>query len=288
MCGRQASLLAGDCQDLSSTSLPLPSPQVDIGQGRKPPGYYVQRSNGLFPAPWPQDCPELSIVCKRFELLGMFLAKCLQDGRRVDLPLSPPFFKMLCSATPSTCSEPRLPSPAEPEPHTPSPAEPVGGEDVEGEEVEEEEEGEGPEDELAGSNRAHRSPSPSGGSSPGDGLRADSAGAGSKETEVLLPLEEIPKEGEGKPELVLQELEVAAGASPSPAWFAGTLGLDDLVDVDPFRARFLLQLRVLASERERVAGGDAVSPAQRERLLAELSLPGAEENLPGPHLQDLW
>ncbi|XP_036397798.1 E3 ubiquitin-protein ligase HECTD1 isoform X4 [Megalops cyprinoides] len=72
------------------------SRQVDLGGGLKPPGYYVQRSCGLFPAPFPQDSDELERISKLFLFLGIFLAKCIQDNRLVDLPISRPFFKLLC------------------------------------------------------------------------------------------------------------------------------------------------------------------------------------------------
>ncbi|XP_053488076.1 E3 ubiquitin-protein ligase HECTD1 isoform X6 [Ictalurus furcatus] len=72
------------------------SRQVDLGGGLKPPGYYVQRSCGLFPAPFPQDSDELERIAKLFLFLGIFLAKCIQDNRLVDLPVSQPFFKLLC------------------------------------------------------------------------------------------------------------------------------------------------------------------------------------------------
>ncbi|XP_041131227.1 E3 ubiquitin-protein ligase HECTD1 isoform X4 [Polyodon spathula] len=72
------------------------SRQVDLGGGLKPPGYYVQRSCGLFPAPFPQDSDELDRISKLFLLLGVFLAKCIQDNRLVDLPISRPFFKLMC------------------------------------------------------------------------------------------------------------------------------------------------------------------------------------------------
>ncbi|XP_030211595.1 E3 ubiquitin-protein ligase HECTD1 isoform X1 [Gadus morhua] len=72
------------------------SRQVDLGGGRKPPGYYVQRSCGLFPAPFPQDSEEVEPISKLFHFLGVFLAKCIQDNRLVDLPVSQPFFRLLC------------------------------------------------------------------------------------------------------------------------------------------------------------------------------------------------
>lgn len=72
------------------------SRQVYLGGGLKPPGFYVQRSCGLFPAPFPQDSDELDRITKLFLFLGVFLAKCIQDNRLVDLPISQPFFKLLC------------------------------------------------------------------------------------------------------------------------------------------------------------------------------------------------
>ncbi|XP_072939169.1 E3 ubiquitin-protein ligase Ufd4 isoform X2 [Epargyreus clarus] len=62
----------------------------------KPPGYYVSRAEGLFPAPLPQDSSICDKVCKYFWFLGVFLAKVLQDGRLVDLPLSEPFLRIMC------------------------------------------------------------------------------------------------------------------------------------------------------------------------------------------------
>ncbi|XP_066922502.1 E3 ubiquitin-protein ligase HECTD1-like [Clytia hemisphaerica] len=58
---------------------------------------YSRHNNGLFPAPFPQDSPDMTRICQLFAFLGIFLAKCLQDNRLVDIPLSSPFFKMLCA-----------------------------------------------------------------------------------------------------------------------------------------------------------------------------------------------
>ncbi|VDP78324.1 unnamed protein product [Echinostoma caproni] len=55
---------------------------------------YVNTAHGLFPAAWPQDrIPEQ--VLYRFYILGITVAKCLQDNRRIDLPFSPPLLKLL-------------------------------------------------------------------------------------------------------------------------------------------------------------------------------------------------
>ena len=93
-------LVAGEFQrsDLSmwlSDDTDLTSDQ-DLGNGEKPPGYYVIRSGGLFPSPLPQDSPLCKKVSGLFYILGVFLAKTLQDGRLVDLPLSDAFLKLIC------------------------------------------------------------------------------------------------------------------------------------------------------------------------------------------------
>ncbi|KAI4376112.1 hypothetical protein MLD38_013904 [Melastoma candidum] len=55
---------------------------------------------GLFPCPWPpntdlSDGSRFSKVIGYFCLLGHVMAKALQDGRLVDLPLSPAFYKLV-------------------------------------------------------------------------------------------------------------------------------------------------------------------------------------------------
>ncbi|KAH8849620.1 E3 ubiquitin-protein ligase [Schistosoma japonicum] len=55
---------------------------------------YVNTPHGLFPAPWPGDQVPESVLY-RFFILGITVAKCLQDNRRIDLPLSPPLLKLL-------------------------------------------------------------------------------------------------------------------------------------------------------------------------------------------------
>ncbi|XP_061382939.1 E3 ubiquitin-protein ligase Ufd4 isoform X3 [Danaus plexippus] len=99
-------LVAAELQraDLSMWLSDSPAPTLDAELAplpltlpdEKPPGYYVTRAGGLFPAPLPQDSPICDKVCKYFWFLGVFLAKVLQDGRLVDLPLSEPFLRIMC------------------------------------------------------------------------------------------------------------------------------------------------------------------------------------------------
>ena len=182
----------------------------------KPPGYYVQRSYGLFPAPWPQDTPELARVSKCFELLGMFIAKCLQDNRRVDLPLAMPLLKLMCTVG----KEPSADA---------------------GEDTTQTVENDSPQQEsnnnvesVPVSNQRLQSQAPSG----------DTGEASSKLLLASGEKEEISKDGGEKEEVVLEELSAGESQSEVP-WFAGILDAEDLAAVNPFRARFLTQVFVV-------------------------------------------
>ncbi|CAK9179976.1 unnamed protein product [Ilex paraguariensis] len=60
----------------------------------------IQAPLGLFPRPWPpnsdaSDGSKLYKVIEYFRLLGRVMAKALQDGRLLDLPLSTAFYKLV-------------------------------------------------------------------------------------------------------------------------------------------------------------------------------------------------
>lgn len=78
----------------------------------KPVGFYVRRLSGLFPAPLPQESDVCDKVAEYFWFLGVFLAKVLQDGRLVDLPLSNSFLQLLCHN--KSLSKVRIPIGAKP------------------------------------------------------------------------------------------------------------------------------------------------------------------------------
>ncbi|KAF6134782.1 hypothetical protein GIB67_002183 [Kingdonia uniflora] len=67
--------------------------------GHEDSGYLVA-SFGLFPRPWSASLSssketQFSEVIKKFVLLGKIVAKALQDGRVLDLPLSKAFYKLM-------------------------------------------------------------------------------------------------------------------------------------------------------------------------------------------------
>lgn len=71
--------------------------QVDKGRGSKPASHYVQHPGGLCPAPLPQtDYANIERVETLFTFIGSLFAKCIQDGRLIDIPLSHSFLKMMC------------------------------------------------------------------------------------------------------------------------------------------------------------------------------------------------
>ncbi|KAI1717567.1 HECT-domain (ubiquitin-transferase) domain-containing protein [Ditylenchus destructor] len=79
-----------------------------LGDGEaKPPGFYVRRAGGLFPAFLPQgsDTEECKMVSGLFTIFGVFLAKVLQDNRLVDIPLSPAFLRLILSPQVSKCAD---------------------------------------------------------------------------------------------------------------------------------------------------------------------------------------
>lgn len=84
------------CMWICDDELNTEAEYVDLGEGMKPPGYYVRRISGLFPAPLPQNAEICDKAVKYFWFLGVFLAKVLQDNRLVDLPLSKSFLKLMC------------------------------------------------------------------------------------------------------------------------------------------------------------------------------------------------
>ncbi|PKI52859.1 hypothetical protein CRG98_026690 [Punica granatum] len=92
----------------SSSSSLKPSMDVDLneqndGKSAEPAagnGNIVLAPLGLFPRPWPpnsdaSDGSKFSKVIEYFRLIGRVMAKALQDGRLLDLPLSTAFYKIV-------------------------------------------------------------------------------------------------------------------------------------------------------------------------------------------------
>ncbi|XP_077221227.1 E3 ubiquitin-protein ligase UPL3-like [Tasmannia lanceolata] len=92
----------------SNSSLKMAEMEIDGGEQKNRKNVYlsdgsrdfIQAPLGLFPRPWPpnadaSDGSQFSKVIEYFRLVGQVMAKALQDGRLLDLPLSTAFYKLV-------------------------------------------------------------------------------------------------------------------------------------------------------------------------------------------------
>ena len=218
------------------------------------------------------------------------MAKCIQDGRRVDLPLSRPFFKLMCSTPKQATMSPDhvtqldieeclSPTQEEVEPQSQPPDANINEDENE--------------------NSALQSNQQRSGSSIGNGNGTASAdrvrsvvGAGLKEAELLVTATqaEISKDGSSKEDvLTLEEISSCPQRSSSTVpWFTGILDNDDFAEINPFRAKFLQQLDELVRQRDSIMEEESLDMGEKERRLSDIALPGEQENIPGVKLEDLW
>ncbi|XP_065182623.1 E3 ubiquitin-protein ligase HECTD1-like [Sycon ciliatum] len=225
--------------------------EVDIGSGVRQAGYYVQRHGGLFPAPYPQDWPGLDSIVRLFHFLGTFLAKCLQDNRLVDIPLSNAFLKLLCSGqagvssdgyTLSSCFTTPVPSYMTPVPELDTPVR----------------------------TPTDKAPTPLGGSNlpltrSASGFTDNLSGAPS-------PIRWsgwTPPPGLRSP--------VAAANPTSQSWYSDILTSIDHEAVDSYRAKFLDQLRTLDAKRKELAASGPAEETEQAIASLKLSMPNGDE-----------
>ena len=242
--------------------------------GVKPPGYYIQASSGLFPAPIPEYSPELKRICGHFELLGMFLAKCIQDGRRVDIPLSLSFFKLMCCA-------PNVPA-----------EEKNAKQEESKKEKNENQVPKQEEEEEAGSQQRHYQDN-RGDNDGGAGVKEQRliAEASEEETEEdeVVSTKDASKEDAVEDYRVSQEEADSLPSSPLvppglDPWFRGLLTRDDFISVDPHRGQFLSDLCDLVSRRDAILSDPLLTEEERQQLVSELTL---REKAGGGKVEDL-
>ena len=236
----------------------------------------------------------------------MFMAKCIQDGRRMDLPLSLPFFKLMCTSWERDNTGNR---------------ESVVDEEEEVMVVREEGEqvthmlsqnisrqlgrtAETTNDEDSDCDRnvttsleEHRREINS------DILILDTTGVGSaneasrpqyhgeagvKEVELVLAnhMTEISKDGGPKDRVTLEQVE--GEGLEERGWFEDILDCADLLEVSQYQGKFLQQLDLLVQERDAIRSKENLSSQEKEREISRLTLPGSEENIPGTSLENLW
>lgn len=193
----------------------------DIGEGKKPPGYYVARHSGLFPAPLPQDSEICTKVTRLFWFLGVFLAKTLQDNRLVDLPLSNAMLKLICQGEISSTVKKRA--------HITQKNHPTIDNNV-------------------------------------DDVMTSST------LSILSEESDLDSSGD-KSNLSIQE-----------SWFSNILQLEDLVEVDPSRGQFLVQLQELIGRKQNVVATTSELNHSSEEALEGLVLELGDHSV---NLQDL-
>ncbi|XP_057377283.1 E3 ubiquitin-protein ligase Ufd4-like [Daphnia carinata] len=240
---RDLALWICDDEDDDVTSAETAASVADSGV--KPPGYYVVRPSGLFPAPLPQDSP----ICDRAEqlywFLGVFLAKALQDGRLVDLPLSTPFLKLLCQGDVSCPAQ-----------------QPVFVNS---------------DSKRAKTYRAGSHPPPQQPPPPPTPVPSSQQQQQQQEVEDPMTSSVFSQDGD----VLGGNGKTLTGSNsprdPSLPWFSGFLSHEDLAIVDPTRGRFLLQLRALATRRRQILTDPTLSHEDRCRQADNLAL--AQPNL---------
>ena len=219
------------------------------------------------------------------------MAKCIQDRRRVDLPLSRPFFKLMCSTAKHQTTPPpdhvttqsEHPSPTHEEREPPNQLQRPDTNNINEEENE---------NSAVQSNQQRSSSSIGNGNGTASAARVRNVvGAGLKEAELLVTAAqvEISKDGSSKDVLTLEEISSTAPTSGSAVpWFTSILDNEDFAEVNPFRAKFLQQLDDLVQERDSVMEDESLDAGEREKRLAAITLPGEQENIPGVKIDDLW
>ncbi|KAL9141695.1 hypothetical protein ABFS82_14G121300 [Erythranthe guttata] len=85
----------------SSSSFGRPSMEIEVDNSASAGGKdIIHAPLGLFPCPWPPNADtsaasQFSKAIEYYRLLGRVMAKALQDGRLLDLPLSSAFYKLV-------------------------------------------------------------------------------------------------------------------------------------------------------------------------------------------------
>ena len=228
--------------------------QVDIGHGIRPRGYYVQRAGGLFPAPLPQDAPDTERVAKLFYILGIFLAKSLQDSRLVDIPLSLSFLKLLCwRASQQSASSSVSHSRSSTLKVIDDASCPV-------------------EDFVESSDTTNELDQPQPSLEENENAINKLDWESSKEKELIEEEEELSKEENSELSKTKESVEETPSTPLTPCWFTGILDDSDMEIVDPHRATFLKQLQDLVARKNDIVNDDSLSTNEKKARISELKL----------------
>lgn len=227
--------------------------QVDIGHGIRPRGYYVQRAGGLFPAPLPQDAPDTERVAKLFYILGVFLAKSLQDSRLVDIPLSLSFLKLLSCSALSSSSNSALS-------HSRSTLQVIDDASCSLDDI------------VQCSDTMNELDQPQPSLEENENAINKLDWESSKERELIEEEEELSKEENSELSKTKESVEDIPLTPPTKSWFAAILDDSDMEIVDPHRATFLKQLQQLVARKNDILKDDLLTANQKKARISELKL----------------
>lgn len=214
----------------------------------------MQRAGGLFPAPLPQDAPDMERVAKLFYILGIFLAKSLQDSRLVDIPLSLSFLKLLCwralqvtansSVTHSRSSTLTVIDDAS-----------CSLEDF-----------------VESSDTTNELDQPQLSLEDNENAINKLDQESSKERELIEEEEELSKEENSELSKTKESIEELPSTPLPPCWFAGILDDSDMDVVDPHRSAFLKQLQDLVARKTDIVNDDSLSSDEKKARISQLKL----------------
>lgn len=204
-------------------------------------------------------------ICKLFELLGIFLAKCFQDGRRVDIPLADSFLKLLCSAQdglPSSYTRRSV-----------SVESNIGSEDNNNEE-----------EKPISSTKATEEISTDDNSLDNTQLNRittdDVEGATGKEKLIIVDIEkeeEVSRKDGSKEDVLKSEHTRPSREEPLRStlpWFSGILTINDLCSVDPYRGKFLVKLEEFITLKSRILNDSSLSQREKDQKVREMVFDG--------------
>lgn len=209
--------------------------EIDLGKGAKPAGYYVRRESGLFPAPLPQDSAMCDTVVKYFEFLGIFLAKVLQDGRIVDLPLSDGFLQLLC--------------------HNKNLPKHRGV--------------------VHGQMQQQQIHASGGGSSRSSSVAGLVQSTDDPMVSSIMSEEETDRDNDTYAARCLVAGRSPCALPESSAWYEGVLGVEHLKEIDPHRAKFLTELQDLIGRKQAIEQTVGYSEEEKRLRIEELTLVAA-------------
>lgn len=214
----------------------------------------MQRAGGLFPAPLPQDAPDTERVAKLFYILGIFLAKSLQDSRLVDIPLSLSFLKLLCWSPSSLISN-------------------SSASHNRGSVLKVIDDASCPlEDFVESSDTTNELDQPQPSLEENENTINKMDWEFSKERELIEEKEELSKEENSELSKTKESVEEIPTTSSTPCWFAGILDDSDMVTVDPHRATFIKQLQELIARKNDILTDDFLSANEMKARISELKL----------------